>query len=264
METVRSADGTTIAFARSGAGPPLVIVGGALSDHTAAAPLLPHLESDLTVYVPDRRGRGTSGDERQYEVDREVEDIAALLDRIGEQPHLYGHSSGGILALEAVIRGLPVGRLVVYEPPFIVDEQRPRPPADLAERLGSLIAANDRDGALRTFLREGPMLPDASIDQIQGTAQWQAWLPLAHTTAYDARIAGACILPLERLAALRTPTLVLQGGASPGWVRSGTEALARALPRGRLVALAGQSHAGAREAPERVAREVIRFLTAPD
>jgi pimeloyl-ACP methyl ester carboxylesterase len=244
-ESVRSLDGTTIAFSRSGDGPPLLTVGGALADATAVAPLLPHLEPHFTVCAVDRRGRGQSGDTAPYAVEREVEDLAAVIEAVGEGSYVYGHSSGATLTLEAASRGVRIGRAAVYEPPFIVDEQRPRPPADLPERLASLIAENERDEAVRVFLREGPGLTDAEIDQMRAAPFWQALLGLAPTVAYDAAVVGECYLPRERFAALDMPTLLLAGGASPGWILAGAQALAGVLPLAELSILPGQTHSAA-------------------
>ena len=152
MKTVQSRDGTTIAFVRSGSGPSLILIVGALSDHTAAAAFSPHLESHFTVYSYDRRGRGESGNTQPYTVEREMEDLAALVDDIGEPVFLFGHSSGAILALEAALGGVPVQRLVLYEPPFTIDGQRPWLAPDLAGRLQELLVANDREAAVRLFL----------------------------------------------------------------------------------------------------------------
>jgi pimeloyl-ACP methyl ester carboxylesterase len=262
MKTVQSRDGTTIAFMRSGSGPSLILIVGALSDHTAAAAFLPHLASHFTVYTYDRRGRGQSGNTQPYAVEREVEDIVALVDDIGEPVFLFGHSAGAILALEAALGGQPVQRLVLYEPPFTIDGQRPWLAPDLAGRLQELLVANDREAAVRLFLREGGGLPEEVLDQIHATPQWAAWLALAHTTLYDAEIGGQCLLSERRLSALQTPTLVLQGEVSPAWMRASTQALTKALPHGQLAILPGQDHFAMLEAPKLLAGELISFLVA--
>jgi pimeloyl-ACP methyl ester carboxylesterase len=197
-------------------------------------------------------------------VEREVEDITALVDDIGEPVFLFGHSNGAILALEAALQGLPVQRLVLYEPPFIVDEQRLHQVSDLADGLQELLVANDREAAVRLFLREGGDLPDEMLNQMQATPQWAAWLALAHTTPYDAEIGGQELPPERRLSALQTPTLVLQGEVSAAWMRASTQALARALPHGQLAILPGQDHFAMREAPKLLADELIRFLLASE
>ncbi len=262
MKTVQSRDGTRIAFARSGSGPSLILIVGALSDHTEAAAFSPHLESHFTVSTYDRRGRGESGNTQPYAVEREVEDLAALVDDSGEPVFLFGHSNGAILALEAALGGLPVQCLVLYEPPFTIDGQRPWLAPDLAGRLQDLLMANDREAAVRLFLREGGGLPDEMVNQMQASPQWAAWLALAHTTPYDAEIGGQSLPPERRLSALQTPTLVLQGEVSAAWMRASTRALARALPHGQLAILPGQDHFAMREAPKLLADECLRFLLA--
>ncbi len=264
MKTVQSRDGTRIAFVRSGSGPSLILIAGALSDHTVAAAFSPHLESHFTVYAYDRRGRGESGNTQPYAVEREVEDIAALIDDIGEPVFLFGHSGGAILALEAALGGLPVRRLALYEPPFTIDGERPWLAPNLAGRLQELLVANDREAAVRLFLREGGGLPDEMLTQMQATPQWAAWLALAQTTPYDAEIGGQGLPAERRLAALQTPTLILQGEVSPAWMRASTQALAKVLPHGQLAILPGQDHFAMLEAPKLLADELIGFLSASE
>ena len=181
MDTVRSADGTTIAFDRTGDGPPLIIVGGALSDRAAAAPLAEILSGDFTVVAYDRRGRGNSSDTPPYAVEREVEDLAALLDAVGGSGSVLGHSSGAALAIEAVVRGLPITRLAAYEPPFIVDDSRPALPAGYDEHLDELLAEGRRGDAVAYFMTAGVGLPTAMVDQMRGAPMWPAMEALAHT-----------------------------------------------------------------------------------
>ena len=259
VEFVMSADGTRIASERAGDGPALLLVNGGLSDRSSSALLTPHLQPSFTVWTFDRRGRGDSGDAAAYAVEREVEDIAALLGRIGEPAAVFGHSSGAILSLEAALAGLPILALALYEPPYIIDGLRPRPPADLPVRVRTLVEAGDGEAALVSFLREGMGMRDADVEGVRSSPLWSRWVALAPTTAYDALIADGD-LPAERAAALATPVLVLQGGASPDWMRAGTETLARTLPHGRLVVLPGQGHTAARDAPALLAGELVRFF----
>ena len=138
MSEVRSKDGTPIAFDRSGAGPPLIVVLGSLNDRSSAAPLAEALATDFTVYAYDRRGRGDSGDTPPYAVDREIEDIDALISEASGSAVVYGHSSGAVLALEAAARGLAIPKLALYEPPFVVDDSRPPLPDDYVATLQEL------------------------------------------------------------------------------------------------------------------------------
>jgi hypothetical protein len=251
---VRSDDGTEIAVYESGVGPALVLVAGALGDHTAAGPLLPHLTNRFTVHSYDRRGRGASGDTQPHAVDREIEDLFAVVDHAGPGARIYGHSSGAMISLEAVARGLPVPAITVYEPPYIVDDQRPRPPADLPDRLQELIAAGDRDGAVRLFFLAGPRLTEQEVDGMRAAPFWPALIALAHTVSYDARVSGECVLPVARFRAIGIPVAVLLGGASPGWMRAGCESLAANLSQAKLTVLDGQTHA---PDPALLARELV-------
>jgi pimeloyl-ACP methyl ester carboxylesterase len=247
---VPSADGTRIAVYPAGHGPGLVVVGGALADHTAVMPLLPLLEQRFTVHAYDRRGRGASGDAPEYAVERELEDLAAVAAYAGPEAAVYGFCSGAILALEAAARGPAPSRLIVYEPPYIVNGRRARPAADLPDRLAALVAAGDEDGAVRTFLREGSRLPETLIQSMDRNAL----RPLARTTVYDARVAGQCVLPAERFGGIVAPTTVLCGGASPSWLRTGARELATTLRDARFVLLGGQLHA---PDPAMLARAII-------
>jgi pimeloyl-ACP methyl ester carboxylesterase len=257
---ILSADGTSIACERSGSGPNLVIVNGALSDRSAAASLRPLLDPYLTVIAYDRRGRGDSGDDERYAPEREMEDLAAVLEASGGPAFVFGQSSGGILALEASLRGLNVSRLAINEPPYIVGDSRRRPSADLAERLRRLIDGSDREAATHLFLTDAVGIPEEGLAVLHSGPAWPRMLGLAHTLAYDALVAGRYELPaIERLAAFRTPTLVLRGEATAPWIRLGTSALADALPNGRLTDLPGQEHS---PAPDVLAPALLAFLTS--
>lgn len=247
MQRVRSADGTQIAYHRTGAGRPLILVGGALSDRAAAAPVAELLADRFTVLAYDRRGRGDSGDNPPYAVEREVEDLAALISEVGGTAFVSGHSSGGVLALEAArILGPAIAMLAVYEPPFIVEDSRPPLPPDLVARLDELVAAGRRGDAVAYFLTVGPGVPAEEVARIRETPAWPSMEALAHTIAYDGRVvgdsAGGSPGPLERWASVDVPTLVLDGGASDPWQRSATQALARVLPRSVHRSLPGQTH----------------------
>ncbi|HEX6231414.1 MAG TPA: alpha/beta hydrolase [Actinomycetota bacterium] len=247
MDSVRSEDGTEIAFERTGEGPPLVMVGGALSDRSAAAPLAALLAPDLTVFAYDRRGRGDSGDTPPYAVEREVEDLEAVIGEAGGSASVLGHSSGAVLSLEAAARGAPVTKLALYEPPFIVDHGRPPTPEDYLARLEDLLAAGERGAAVEYFLRVGPRVPEEALAGMRGSPAWPGLERLAHTLPYDVRILGDGTsgrpLPAGRWASVAVPTLVMVGGDSPPWQRTSARGLAEILPDARYRALAGQTHA---------------------
>ena len=257
-----SADGTRIALTASGEGQALVVVPGALSDQTAWSACATQLAADRSVHVVDRRGRGASAGARSHEPDREVEDVLTVLAAVGPKADLLGHSSGAILALRAAERAPEdLRRLVLYEPPLFFNAGDAIP-ADLPERLDALLSAGDEDGALQTFLREGPRAPEQDIQDLRshGTA-WPRMLALAHTVPCDARIVRDFDTDLRRLADMRTPTLMLIGADSPPRTRRGSEAVAGALPDVRVEELPGQGHSAHRLAPGMFADAVDRFLT---
>jgi len=246
METVQSADGTRIAFERSGAGPALILVGGALSDRSAAANLATGLAADLTVVAFDRRGRGDSTDPPPYSVEREIEDLDALIGAVGGSTFVFGHSSGAVLALRAAATGLPITRLAVYEPPFIVDDTREPLPADYVAHLAELVATGRRGDAVEYFMTVGVGVPAVVIAQMRRAPMWAGMEALAHTLAYDGRVMGDAMAsspePLRRWASLSVPTLVIDGGASPPWMRNAARTLAETLPNAAYRTLDGQDH----------------------
>jgi pimeloyl-ACP methyl ester carboxylesterase len=200
----------------------------------------------VTAY--DRRGRGDSGDTPPYTVDREVDDLAVLIANAGGSAFVFGHSSGAGLALQAAhTLGSRIPKLALYEPPFIVDDSRPPLPADYDTRLDELVMADRRGDAVEYFLTTGPEVPAEAVAQMRETPMWSEMESLAHTLAYDARVMGDAMAgspaALERWASVGVPTLVLDGGASPPWQRSSTQALARVLPRCVHRSLPGQTHA---------------------
>ena len=245
MNTVRSSDGTTIAFDRWGEGTPLIYVGGALNDRSAGAPLAQLLAPRFTVISYDRRGRGASGDTPPYAVEREVEDLEALVAAAGGSAFVYGMSSGGVLALEAAAQGVAIAKLAIYEPPFMADEGQQQGAREYAAKLTELLSADRRGDALELFLtRIGT--PAEVVRQMRGAPMWPALEGLAQSLGYETVLMGEANqggrVPTELLATVGTPTLVLDGGASPGWMREVARRVADALPGGRHRTLEGQTH----------------------
>ena len=247
MEEATSRDGTTIAFDRSGEGRPVVLVGGALSDRSAVEKLASLLARRLTVIAFDRRGRGDSGDTEPYAVAREVEDIESLIVAAGGRASVFGHSSGAVLALEAA-RMLPdrITKLALYEPPFIVDDSRAPLPEDFLTRLDALISADRRGDAVDYFLTTGPGMPAEVVAGMRQEPLWASFESIAHTLAYDGTLVrdatGGGPAPLRRWASVGVPTLVVDGGASPGWIRNAALALTEVLPDAQRRTLEGQDH----------------------
>ena len=239
---VTSADGTRIAYERHGDGRPLVIVGGLLCDRTTFQPLAEQLASRLAAVVYDRRGRGDSGDTAPYAVQREVEDLAAVIGAVGGEASVYGHSSGAGLALEAAAAGVPITRLVLHEPPYGADdEESMREARELAETVDAAIAEDRRADAIRAFLTASGM----PAEMAEGAAHDPRMLALAPTMPYEFAVMGdhhGGTIPTERVRALRMPTLVILGGASPDFFRGTAERIVELLPDGRLTVLDGQDH----------------------
>ncbi len=242
MKEVTSKDGTPIAFDQLGEGPAVILVSGGSVDRSSNAPLAALLASQFTVYNYDRRGRGPSGDTPPYAVEREVEDIAAVITEVGGSACLFGSSSGAALALEAAASGLSITKLALWEPPFIIGDSRPRPPADTARIYSELVSAGRRGDAVEYFMVKVVGMPAEFAVQARNAPWWPWQEALAHTLAYDATIMGDYSLPTERAASVTVPTLVLDGGASFDWIGATAQALADIIPNAQRRTLEGQTH----------------------
>jgi pimeloyl-ACP methyl ester carboxylesterase len=264
--TVLSSDGTAIAYDRSGKGPPIVLVDGALCYRASgpSTPLAALLAQHFTVFTYDRRGRGDSGDTAPYAVEREVEDIQALIEAAGGSAFVFGISSGAALALEAANRGLGVEKLVLYEAPFIVDDTRPPLPQDYVPKLNQFLAAGRRGDAVRLFMRQVG-LPGVVIALMRFMPAWSKLKAIAHTLPYDAATLDGTqtgeSLPAKRWAAATMPTLVVVGGKSPTWFHHGTQALADVIPNAEHRVLEGQTHM---VKPKALAPLLVEFFTSGD
>lgn len=243
-EYLQSSDGTTLAYERTGAGPALIIIGGALNSRRSADALVPLLAPRFTVYAYDRRGRGESTDTGPYAVAREVEDLGALIDAAGGSAYAYGHSSGAILALEAAAAGAPLTKLAAYEPPYLTGDVDPEPPEEFLARMKACLEAGDRAGAVEMFIRH----TGADFhDSVKDMPWWPGLLSLAHTLPYDLALAGDGTVPAERLAKIRAEALGLYGGASQAWAGAAVAAVAKAVPGMSTLVIPGQDHAVANE-----------------
>lgn len=258
MRTVISRDGAHIAFDESGQGPALILVNGASATRSDAASVAAALAPYFTVYAYDRRGRGDSGDMSSYAVEREVEDLEAMLDATGEAAFVFGHSSGAVVALDAA-RALPgkITKLALYEPPFVVDDTHAPMPRGFPEQLGSLIASGRRSEAVRRWMTFVG-LPEEMVEQMRQSPMWSHMEAVAHTLSYDATIMRdyeqGDPSPLKRWASVTIPTLVIDGTVSMGsadahtFMRHAADELARALPHAERVTLDGQDHGPSNEA----------------
>ena len=261
-ETVTSADGTSIAYEVFGAGPTLIAVCGATCDRALMRPTAQALGEHFTTVDYDRRGRGDSGDTLPCAVDREIEDIAALIDRVGGPVHLYGHSSGAGLVLHAVAAGLPVDRFILHDPPYSPDDESSR---DEARRYGhtirSLLAQVRRAEALETFCRLTGM-PDEVIDGMRGTHRWAELTALAPTLAYDSAVMGDIerggTVPVDVATRVPRPGVVLVGGESPPFMTEVSRRLAHLLPEARHHVIPGHGHVVPPEVLAAVVAEHLR------
>jgi pimeloyl-ACP methyl ester carboxylesterase len=256
MNQVTSGDGTTIAFDRLGEGPPVILVCGGSTDRTSNTPLAALLAEQFTVFNYDRRGRGDSGDTPPYAVEREIEDIDAVIEAAGGSAFLYGTSSGAALVLATAASGLDVKKLALWEPPYILDESS-RPPADQVERYNEMITEGRRGDAVEFFMAKVVGLPPEFVAYARTQPFWQAQEAIAHTLAYDATIMGDYSLPTERAAAVSAPTIVIVGGASPPFLRETAQALTEAIPDARARTLEGQDHNVAADA---IAPVLVEFF----
>jgi pimeloyl-ACP methyl ester carboxylesterase len=243
---VVSKDGTIIAYDRLGSGPTVILVVGALCSRTMGpgVKLAPLLARQFTVFSYDRRGRGGSSDNAPYDVQREVEDLQALIQEASGSALVFGHSSGALLALTAAARGLPIRKLALYEPPLIVDRSRPATEQDWVQ-IDAFIAQGRRGDALKVFLKSVG-LPAFVIAVMSWLPVWRKIRAVAHTLPYD----GALVRGLQRgeplpagsWATVTAPVLAIAGGKSPTWMQNGTRALANALSSSQSFILEGQTH----------------------
>ncbi|HOA25450.1 MAG TPA: alpha/beta hydrolase [Aggregatilineales bacterium] len=279
MSTVTSRDGTIIGYDRIGEGPPLILVGGALAmrPSTGENPFARLLSERFTVIDYDRRGRGESTDTPPYAVEREVEDIEALIDATGGTAFVHGFSSGAVLALEAASRlADKVARLSLYEPPLILDDSRPPLPADYVERLNAAIADGQPGTAVEIFMvdavgiprefvagmRNAPPAAAPADDEAMQPPSWSDLEKVAHTLAYDGLIVREFMqgkpLPAGQWASVTAPTLVITGGDSEPFFHTAAKAIVSNLPHAEHRVLPGQTHA---VAPAALVPVLIEFFS---
>ena len=262
LRTVTSADGSTIAYQTAGQGAPVILIGGAFNDRTTMLGLAATLAPHVAAVVYDRRGRGDSTDRAkpgEFAVEREIEDLEALIEGLGGRASLFGHSSGGVLALEAAMRGLPVDRVAVYEPAYILPSARPVPPADGFDRLKDLVAKGDRDGAAGMFLEEQVGVPAQMVAGMRAGEGWGSMCAQALTLPYDVAICGVGGGLPAGLATVRVPAVAVYGDQTQDFLRAATKAVADTVPGTRLVVLEGQDH-GVLRSPEALFPTLADFL----
>ncbi|MFE3680891.1 alpha/beta fold hydrolase [Streptomyces griseus] len=262
---VVSADGTEIAFEQSGRGPAVVLVASALADRSDTTKLAALLAQHFTVINYDRRGRGASGDAEVYAPDREVEDIAALVEHAGGSASLFGSSSGAVLALRAAAAGVNVERLALYEPPFVVAEGDDGPPRDLARQITALLAEGRRSDAVKYFMTRVQGMPGIAVFFMKLMPKmWANLTELAGTLPYDIAVMGDTQqgkpLDAEEWKVVAVPTRVLTGGKSPAAFRRGALAVTEILPQADHRTLPGLNHGAVVMAPKKIAPHIIEFI----
>jgi pimeloyl-ACP methyl ester carboxylesterase len=259
---VASRDGTEIGYWTSGEGPPLVLVHGALGDHSRWSALRPFLEPHFTIHAMDRRGRGASGDREDYDATREFEDVAAVVDAVargsGSSVAVVGSSAGASFALAAAGLTANIDRLVLFEPPTA--EVMQHLPPGLQERLDALLAAGDREELLRTAYRALVGLSDGEIERLRVQPEWPNRVAAAHTVPRELRTPPERLFDPDQARRVTAPALLLVGSATPQPFKTSAEAVAAALPRGRVTVLEGQGHAAEMFAPDLVAEAMLPFL----
>lgn len=256
MHFVTSADGTQIAYTTKGNGPPLIFIAGAFNDHTTGGALAETLAQDFTVITYDRRGRGQSGDAPEYRVEREIEDIGALISVSGENPALLGFSSGAILILEGARRGMALGKLILVEPPYLLDNSRLRPAEDFPQRLEALLALGKRGEAVELFQTEFIGIPQPIVEQMRQAPFRPGLEAIAHTTVYDATIAGQLTLDPTLPSSISQPVLAIAGSDSTPFLVATAKELASTVSDGRYVGIEGMNH----DLTPALAPAIIEFL----
>jgi pimeloyl-ACP methyl ester carboxylesterase len=246
-----------IAFDRLGEGPPVILVLGAFNTRTTGAPLAAALAATHTIINYDRRGRGDSGDSAPYAVEREIEDLDSLIERVGGRAAVLGFSSGAALALAAAAHGLAITRLALFDLPLRVDP--PANPIDHAAALDALVREGRRGDAVEYFQLRMVGLPEALVVQARAAPFRPALEAMAHTLVYEATLLGTGQLSLDQARRVTAPTLAIAAGRAHPFMRETAETLARAVPDGRCLVLEDATHD---LIPEVIAPPLLRFLAA--
>ncbi len=259
MEHIPSRDGTPIAYEHCGNGLPLVLIHGAAADHTRWTPILSELEKHFTVYAIDRRGRGQSGDVEPYTIEREYEDVVAIVDSIPGPVNLLGHSYGALCSLEASLKTSNLRKLILYEPPIHTDVKK-NYPSDALDRMNSSLHVGEPEKALLIFLQEIVGIPQSEMNMLRSLPSWTSRIAAAHTIPREEASVVSYVLDPLRFSHMETPTLLLLGGDSPSFYQAAIETLKKSIVNSRIATMPGQQHAAMETAPDLFLLEVIGFL----
>jgi pimeloyl-ACP methyl ester carboxylesterase len=258
METITTPNGVTIAYTRSGKGPPLVLVHGTAEDQARWTPILRPLAEHFTVYAIDRRGRNQSGDADAYSLQDEAADLVNVVEAIGGPVHLLSHSYGALCVMEAMLRTEHLGKLIFYEPPMPLKGDFYAPGS--IDGLEALLRQDDLLGVITTFLRDFLHLTPLELELVTYLPFWPGRVAAAHTIPRELRQIQGYHFQAERFGAVNAPTLILVGGDSPSYMKDAAEALRDALPNSQLSGMPGQQHNAISTAPDLFVREVLPFL----
>jgi pimeloyl-ACP methyl ester carboxylesterase len=256
MSILTSKDGTAIAFDKQGQGPAVILVDGAMCYRNAGpmTPLAALLETDFTVFTYDRRGRGESSDTLPFAVEREIEDIEALIKEAGGSAFVYGISSGGALSIAAATRLPSIKKLALYEVPYVaLDESGRQAAAEYTKRLTEILSTGQRGDAIALFMTRVGM-PAEAMAGMRHSPMWAGLEAIAPTLGYDNAVMGDSTVP-PQAASISVPTLVMDGGASPAFLRDAAKTLANAIPGAQYRTLEGQTHDVAATATAPVLKE---------
>jgi pimeloyl-ACP methyl ester carboxylesterase len=262
-----SHDGTAIAYWTSGDGPPLVLVHGTPADHTRWRPLMPYLVPQVTIHAIDRRGRGASGDGPEYRLEREYEDVEAVVDAIaaasGEHVDVYSHSHGGFVAFGAATLTANIRKLILYEGWPLPDPSIYALPADVMRRMDKLLAEGDRDGVVETLFRSIQVVSDEDMAALRSAPSWTGRVAAAHTVTREILGETEARLEPRQAAKITVPVLLVTGEESADPAKAEVGAVAAALPDAQVLVLAGQQHIADILDPETFAKHLLEFLHRP-
>lgn len=266
MKKVFSKDGTEIAYDQAGSGPAVILVASALADRSGTVKMAALLAEHFTVINYDRRGRGASSDTAPYAIEREIEDIEALVDVVGGPAYVFGSSSGAVLALDAAnqLNG-KIAKVALYEPPFIIDDSRPPITDDVINEVTELVSADRPSDAVRVFMSKILGVPAIGVFAMRFFPMWSQMKHLAHTLVYDLAITRGTQdgkpLPARRWVSLSSPTLVLTGEKSEAFFHNGARALVDMLSDAEHCILKGQHHGSVVMSPKVIASELVAFFS---
>ena len=259
LEAIPSADGTQIAYERTGSGPPLVLVHGTSGNHSRWDAVRPALAEYCTVYAVDRRGCGESGDTAEYTLDREVEDIAAVVGSIGEPVHLLGHSYGALCVLEAALQVDDLRTLILYKPVFPVGNDHLYS-EELLTKMETLLEEGENERVLIMLFEEIADLSPAEMDATRSAPTWESRVEAAHTVLRETLVENGYAFDPARFDGLTIPTLLLSGSENPRLIKDPTTALDKTLLSSRILVFEGHGHMAMNTATDRFVDEVLAFI----